>query len=141
MPSYSIPSQICPSCNGPKRIQSKRCRACFVAEHPSVSDVLVRRTARGEGSSACWMWTGAKQTGGYGVMGMPGTDQTQYVHVLAYGEAGGVIPKGGRSVIPVTCAPALGTMALKTPTKSMASATSGSAISSPLRDWRTCEMQ
>ena len=45
------------------------------------------------GPDGCWMWTGAKGTGGYGKWGSPYWPGS-YAHRIALLMAGGRIPKG-----------------------------------------------
>jgi hypothetical protein len=79
------------ACGGIRARHARTCRACF--EGRILATAKDRFWARVEKSDGCWTWTGARTTGGYGLVSM-GFDKREYTHRLSYEWTHGPIPAG-----------------------------------------------
>lgn len=71
-----------------------------MSRKPTTEDRFWAKVAKGDGPDACWMWTAAVQTTGYGAFGLPSTDgsprRVVLAHRYAYELANGTIEEGAQ---------------------------------------------
>jgi hypothetical protein len=88
MHPHTTPS-ICLTCGGPTSAPKiTRCRLCWKVSWPPLEDRLWANVSRVDDPLACWIWTRAVSSEGYGRL------NDEYTHIIAYRLAGGVIPSG-----------------------------------------------